>query len=108
MTLHWLITFAGLDGGRWGAFWGGIGSCLSEFAILGLVWRKVNCHAKGCLRVGLHKVDGTPYITCKKHHPVHPDSHALTAEQIAEVHRAAISARSEPRPMPSSDQPVPL
>jgi hypothetical protein len=94
--VHWLITFAGLDGGRWAAFWGGIGSCLSEFAILGLVWRRINCHAKGCLRIGMHHVEGTPYTTCRKHHPVHPGSDALTAEQIAEVHAIAQASAAPP------------
>jgi hypothetical protein len=88
MVVNYFLTFIGVvnTGGRWSAFWGGFGSCLSEFAILGLVWRKVNCHAKGCLRVGMHHVDGTPYITCKKHHPTHPGSRAVTAEQIAQAH----------------------
>lgn len=89
MVLDWLLTLVGLGGGRWAAFWGGIGSCLGEFAILGVLWRKVNCHAKGCYRVGLHHVDGTPYITCKKHHPVHPGTASLTAQQIKEAHAAA-------------------
>lgn len=87
--LDWLLTFAGLSGGRWAAFWGGIGSCLSEFAILGLLWRRINCHAKGCLRIGIHHVDGTPYTTCRKHHPDHPGSGAFTAEQIADAHAVA-------------------
>jgi hypothetical protein len=85
-----LLTLFGLTAGsRWNLFWGGIGSCLSEFAILGIVWHKLNCHAKGCYRVGLHHVDGTPYITCRKHHPVHPGSRAATAEEIAQAHAAA-------------------
>jgi hypothetical protein len=65
---------------------------LGEFAILGLVWRKVNCHAKGCFRVGLHHVEGTPYIACKKHHPTHPGSRSLTAEQIAQAHLDSLAA----------------
>ena len=90
-----LLTFFGLTAGsRWNLFWGGIGSCLSEFAILGIVWHKLNCHAKGCYRVGLHHVEGTPYITCRKHHPVHPGSRAATAEEIAQAHAAAIQTTS--------------
>lgn len=61
--------------------------------------RKVNCHAKGCYRVGLHKVDGTPYITCKKHHPVHPGG-AVSA-QIAEAHALAHQPPAEPDPSQS-------
>jgi hypothetical protein len=85
-----LLTLFGLTAGsRWSLFWGGIGSCLSEFAILGIVWHKLNCHAKGCYRIGLHHVEGTPYITCRKHHPVHPGSRPATAEEIALAHAAA-------------------
>ena len=89
-----ILTFIGVynPSSRWYLFWGGFGSCLTEFAIVGLVWRKVNCHAKGCYRVGLHKVDGTPYITCKKHHPVHPGSSSISAAQIAEAHAVAQAA----------------
>jgi hypothetical protein len=39
-------------------------------------------------------VDGTPYITCKKHHPVHPGSEAATAEDIARAHHRAHVARA--------------
>ncbi|HEY0871013.1 MAG TPA: hypothetical protein VGD55_11490, partial [Acidothermaceae bacterium] len=54
-----------------------------------LVWKRINCHAKGCYRVGLHHVDGTPYITCGKHHPTHPGSGPATAEEIADAHAMA-------------------
>lgn len=91
-----VLTFMGLHANtRWNLFWGGFGSCLTEFAIVAVVWRKVNCHAKGCYRVGLHHVDGTPYITCKKHHPIHPGSGSATADQIAQAHHAAQSASSQ-------------
>lgn len=88
------LTFIGVYNGnsRWYLFWGGFGSCLSELAILVVVWRKINCHAKGCYRVGLHHVEGTPYITCGKHHPTHPGSSAATAEQIAQAHSDAKDA----------------
>ena len=88
-----VLTLFGLMGGRWSLFWGGIGSCLSEFAILGIVWHKLNCHAKGCYRIGLHHVEGTPYITCRKHHPVHAGSAPATAEEIAAAHARAHAAR---------------
>jgi hypothetical protein len=86
---HWFLTVTGTnnEGGYWYGWWSGFASDLPEFAILALVWRKVNCHAKGCLRIGLHHVDGTPYVTCRKHHPVHPGSAAATAEEIAAAHR---------------------
>lgn len=30
------------------------------------LWHSLNCHEPGCLRVGRHKVDGTPW--CNRHH----------------------------------------
>jgi hypothetical protein len=68
--------------GHWVIFWSGFGSCLTEFAIIGIVYRKLNCHQDGCRRIGLHKVEGTPYIVCRRHHPAIPDG-KVTAEQIA-------------------------
>jgi hypothetical protein len=78
--------------GRWALFWGGIAGDLPEFAIIALIWRKVNCHAKGCYRVGLHHVDGTHFVTCKKHHPVHPGNKSATADEIAAAHAKAHAA----------------
>ncbi len=51
MVVDWILTFIGVSNpnGRWYLFWGGFGSSLGELAILGVVWRKVNCHAKGVL-----------------------------------------------------------
>ena len=94
MIVNYLLTFIGVfnPGSRWYYFWGGFGSCLSELAILVVVWRKINCHAKGCYRIGLHHVEGTPYITCGKHHPTHHGSGAATAEQIAQAHTDAQDA----------------
>jgi nitrite reductase/ring-hydroxylating ferredoxin subunit len=53
-------------------FWSGIGSDITEFAVLGWLYaflRKHNCHAKGCPRIGRHAVSGTDYVVCRKHHP---------------------------------------
>jgi hypothetical protein len=48
--------------------------------------RRHNCHAKGCWRIGRHKVPGTDYIVCRRHHPhVTP-----TAEDILAAHKAAV------------------
>jgi hypothetical protein len=85
---HFLLTITGTwdESSYWYAWWSGFAGDLPEFAILAIVWRKINCHAKGCYRVGRHHVDGTPYITCAKHHPVHPGSGSATAEEIAAAH----------------------
>ena len=94
---HWFLTWTGTNdtSGYWYGWWSGFASVLPEFAILGLVWRRINCHAKGCFRVGLHHVQGTPYVTCRKHHPVHPGSSPATAEEIAAAHARAHAV--EPR-----------
>ena len=81
-------------------FWSGFGSDLGEVAIFGGVvqlYRKHNCHAKGCFRIGRHQVEGTPYIVCAKHHPGIPDGGA-TYEQIKEHHRRATAARDATTP----------
>lgn len=83
---HWFLHVTGADnvsGSEYG-FWSGFGSDLGEIALLaGLysIMRKHNCHVKGCWRIGLHIVNGTPYITCRKHHP---DLHTgdITASNI--------------------------
>lgn len=69
--LHWLAVHTGTsnEASPYYAFWSGFGSDLSEIAIVGAVlggYRKHNCHAKGCWRIGRHVVDGTPW--CNRHH----------------------------------------
>jgi hypothetical protein len=77
---YWFLNVTGTHipagGSEWYNFWSGFGSDLAEFAILGsliAVYRNHNCHVKGCWRIGRHKVDGTPYLTCHKH--ATPDIH---------------------------------
>lgn len=91
--LHWLAVHTGTDapGNKFYNFWSGFGSDLGEVVLIGAVisgWHHVNCHAKGCLRIGRHPVEGTPWKTCRKHHPTIPDK-AVTVEEIHAAHRAA-------------------
>jgi hypothetical protein len=62
---------------------------LADITLLGGAYasiRRHNCHAKGCWRLGRHKVPGTDYIVCRKHHP-----HTTpTAEDILAAHKAAV------------------
>ncbi len=63
---------------------------LADITLLGgayAIIRRHNCHAHRCLRIGRHKVAGTDYIVCRKHHPRSSPS----AEQILAEHRAATS-----------------
>jgi hypothetical protein len=61
---------------------------LADITLLGgaiAIYRKHNCHARGCWRVGRHPVSGTEYIVCRKHHP----HESPTAEQIIAEHAAS-------------------
>jgi hypothetical protein len=84
-------------------FWSGIAG---SFLIGGGIWgtllhnyRRHNCHARWCPRIGKHPVNGTPYSVCRKHHPRVPDGGA-SAEHIAEAHKTGmIVARADIEPM---------
>ncbi|WP_040829587.1 hypothetical protein [Nocardia jiangxiensis] len=72
--MNWLTHIIGLDNpsGYWYLFWSGLGSDITEFAVIGAllgVLRKYNCHIHGCWRIGRHPVADTTYIVCRKHHP---------------------------------------
>jgi hypothetical protein len=81
-------------------FWSGIaGSFLTSlpgWITAGLVfYLHANCHAKRCPLVGRHPVEGTPYKTCRKHHPVLQGG-AATAGEIADAHAEAMKLRYPP------------
>lgn len=91
--MHWLLHILGVDdvSGPYYGWWSGAGSDLGEYAILGGIIaaaRKHNCHVHRCWRLGRHAVDGTPFITCRKHHPV-IKGQKYTAQAIRFEHRAA-------------------
>jgi hypothetical protein len=73
-------------------YWSGFGSVFPWgmgilVTLLVLVYRnmmKHTCHVKGCVRIGRYHVAGTPYVTCRKHHPVVDDN--PTAQDIALAH----------------------
>ena len=102
---HWLALHTGtLHGGPdlYYNFWSGIGSDLGEATLISAVGigvytgvRKVNCHTKGCWRIGHHTLEGTPYILCRKHHPYVPTRGASHAH-ILEQHRRFKEARTAP------------
>ena len=92
---HWFAFHTGtLHGGPdvYYNFWSGFGSDLGEATLISAVGigvytgvRKVNCHTKGCWRIGHHPLAGTPYILCKHHHPDVPN-HGATHEFILNQH----------------------
>ena len=93
---HWIALHTGVVHGgpdEFYNFWSGFGSDLGEATLISAVGlgvytgvRKVNCHTKGCWRIGHHPLDGTPYILCRHHHPHVPNGGA-THEHILEQHR---------------------
>ena len=93
---HWFAFHTGiLHGGPdvYYNFWSGFGSDLGEATLISAVGigvytgvRKVNCHTRGCWRIGHHALEGTPYILCRHHHPGVP-SRGATHEHILEQHR---------------------
>ncbi len=92
---HWFALHTGtLHGGPdiYYNFWSGFGSDLGEATLISAVGigvytgvRKVNCHTKGCWRIGHHPLAGTPYILCRHHHPDVPN-HGATHEFILNQH----------------------
>src|SRR5579863_2416534 len=100
---HWLALHTGtLHGGPdvYYNFWSGFGSDLGEATLISAVGigvytgvRKVNCHAKGCWRIGHHPLEGTPYILCRHHHPDVPTKGAGLPPASRTHCYAACSAR---------------
>jgi hypothetical protein len=104
---HWFALHTGtLHGGPdlYYNFWSGFGSDLGEATLISAVCvgvytgvRKVNCHTKGCWRIGHHPLDGTPYILCRHHHPDVPN-HGATHERIlAQHHDFKLAKEAEKR-----------
>src|SRR6202020_1568905 len=93
---HWFALHTGIIHGgpdQYYNFWSGFGSDLGEAPPISAVAlgvytgaRKVNCHTKGCWRIGHHVLEGTPYILCRRHHPGVP-THGATHEHILAEHR---------------------
>lgn len=88
-----LLHIFGLDDGSspWYLWWSGVGSDISELAIIGAIlaaFRHKNCHVRGCWRMGAHAIDGTPYVVCRRHHPDVPEGGA-TLEEIVRAHAKA-------------------
>ena len=72
--LHWLRHYFGLDSasGDPYLFWSGAGADLAYLGILWALVRKHTCHQPRCWRIGHLPVQGTPYVTCRRHHPNPP------------------------------------
>jgi hypothetical protein len=99
---HWVALHTGtVHGGpdEFYNFWSGFGSDLGEATLISAVGlgvytgvRRVNCHTKGCWRIGKHRLDGTPYVLCRHHHPGVP-SNGASHEHILEQHRRYLASK---------------
>ena len=99
---------------------------LADITLLGGVYailRRHNCHVQGCWRIGRHRVAGTDYVVCRKHHPDPAPSadhvlaeHAahmqvlatgrrLRHEVVADVHRVAQDVHEVAEDVADSPQP---
>jgi len=110
---HWLAVHTGTvnESGPYYGFWSGFGSDLGEATLIGAVSvgvytgvRKVNCHTKGCWRIGHHQLEGTPYHLCKHHHPDVPTKGA-SIEHILSAHQTYKDAQSASSDGPATTPP---
>jgi hypothetical protein len=88
----------GADGREWYNFWSGFGADLGQIALLGAaigLYRRHNCHVKGCWRLGKQPLehDGATWMVCHKHHPADQLTDA-TMQRLAHEKRAARDAES--------------
>lgn len=67
--MHFLIHWTGLDNasGKQYLFWSGFAGDIPMFGIFAVLYKKHNCHEPSCWRIGLHRIEDTPYIVCRKH-----------------------------------------
>lgn len=89
LIFHWL----GLDSASGPAYlaWSGVGSDLSELAIVGglvAVYRRHNCHQRWCWRVGRFPVANGQFVTCRRHHPDPVIRDGVRAHHILAAHKA--------------------
>ena len=101
---HWFADHTGISNGGpdpYYNFWSGFGSDLGEVTLISAVAigvytgvRKVNCHTKGCWRIGHHSLEGTPYILCRHHHPYIPNEGA-SHERILALHHKHLAGMAE-------------
>ena len=87
-------------------FYSGIGSDIGELTLISILWlgfRRVNCSAPWCPKVGLHPTADGQHHLCGFHHPDHPslkrldwlphwvpwNRRRMPLEAIHEAHRAA-------------------
>jgi len=84
---HWFLYITGVTNLLWYNWWSGI---VGDLALLGgfaMLYKKLNCHVRGCYRIGLHHVANGKYTTCIRHHPDMGKNHVITPEVVAKAHK---------------------
>lgn len=62
------VTGSSNVSGTWYGFWSGFAGDLPLFGVFWVMFRKHNCHHKGCPRITWRQHDdGSQY--CRRHHP---------------------------------------
>src|ERR1022692_4110197 len=100
---HWVLSVTGIknEAGKWSAFGANFGEVTLLAGVLA-AWHRVNCHTKGCWRIGRQQVAGTTLVVCRKHHPDGKPTH----EYILELHRAHMEAERIKRELLHSDSAI--
>jgi hypothetical protein len=112
---HWLVHVTGSDyGAPYGRFVpydfvsGTGGILLVSGSILSVpytTWRRHVCHEPWCWRLGRHPVEGTPFASCRRHHPALKDSKPARGHMTAAWHRARSGVNGERLHRPRKDTP---
>jgi hypothetical protein len=90
-ALTWYWLWHPLQGPGY-QFWSGIASDIGEVTLIGggiALYRKHNCGAPRCWRIGKHPTADGLHELCAKHHPDLPDHGRLSLKEIVERHHAA-------------------
>jgi len=95
----------GADGQEFYNVWSGIGADLGQVALLGAaigLYRKHNCHVKGCWRIAKQPLehDGATWMVCHRHHPAEQLTGA-TMERLAARHRHERAKDPQTPPQPT-------
>lgn len=81
MTWLWreLLNVTGSSdvSGRWYGFWSGFAGDIPLFGVFLVLWRRHNCHVRGCWR--LQWRTSGEHALCRRHHPSEPPSAADVA-----------------------------
>jgi hypothetical protein len=94
LLAHWLSWPWWPASGKASAFFSGFGADLGELTIFTILFRKLNCHAPRCPRIGHHPTADGLHHLCRRHHPDIPRRRM----PLAAIHAAHHRAKEQGRP----------